>query len=151
MPEAIRQGDIPGVQLRCRQVLPATPETAWRWLVEADKLRRWAADRAQVEAGEQGGIVLATDGEQGVELEERGRTLELAPPRRWVLSFRREEAGWTAATRLVLEIRPAAGGCELSVLQHGFQHLPLSECMTIWEFYRRRWRRAVERLAAAMA
>lgn len=151
MVEAIRQGDIPGVQVRCRQALPVPPESAWEWLVEADKLRCWAGDRAEVAGGGEGGLALGSDDEEGQRLEERGRTLELEPPERWVLSFRREEAGWTGATRLALEIRPRADGCELSVLQHGFQHLPLSQCMTIWEFYRRRWRRALERLAAELA
>jgi hypothetical protein len=33
------------------------------------------------------------------------------------------------------------------VLQEGFEHLPLSECLTIWEAYRRRWRKALACLA----
>jgi uncharacterized protein YndB with AHSA1/START domain len=150
MVEAIRQGDIPGVQLRCRRALPLAPAAAWRWLVEPERLARWLGDRVEVEAGG-GGLVVAGDDEEGQALAERGRTLELSPPERWVLAFQRTGAGWPAATRLTLEVLPAPGGCELSILQHGFQHLPLSACMTIWEFYRRRWRRALERLARACA
>lgn len=151
MVEAIRQGDIPGVQVRCRQPLPLRPEEAWRWLVEPEGLTRWLGDRAEVEPGAGGGLTIACDDEEGQALEERGRTLEISPPERWVLSYQRGGAGWPAATRLTLEILPAPGGCELSILQHGFQHLQLSACMTIWEFYRRRWRRALERLARACA
>jgi Activator of Hsp90 ATPase homolog 1-like protein len=103
----------------------------------------------EVEGGDGGGLTVACADEEGQALAERGRTLELSPPERWVLAFQREGAGWTAATRLTLEVLPTPGGCELSILQHGFQHLQLSECMTIWEFYRRRWRRAIERLARA--
>ena len=33
------------------------------------------------------------------------------------------------------------------MLQQGFEHLPLSRCLTIWEAYRRRWREALARLA----
>ena len=46
MTEAIRQGDIPGVQLRRRQVLGVSADEAWRWLSEPDRLALWLADRA---------------------------------------------------------------------------------------------------------
>ena len=39
-------------------------------------------------------------------------------------------------------------GCELDILQEGFEHLSLSTCLTVWEEYRRRWREAAARLAA---
>jgi hypothetical protein len=51
------------------------------------------------------------------------------------------------ATRLTFELTPHGEGCELSVLQEGFEHLPLSDGLTIWEAYRRRWREALTRLA----
>ena len=41
-----------------------------------------------------------------------------------------------------------ADGTEISVLQKGFAHLPLSDCLTIWETYRRRWRAALTTLAS---
>ncbi|HZF08446.1 MAG TPA: hypothetical protein VFE33_06605 [Thermoanaerobaculia bacterium] len=153
--EAIRQGDIPGVQLRCRQALPLPPGEVWGWLVENPKLTRWLAAEAAVEAGPQGSLQLAgtEDGETGV-WRERGRTLVWTPPGLWVLAFERLDAGWTAATRLTLAVHREpgeAGGSELDVLQHGFQRLPLSLCLTVWEAYRRRWRTALSRLAAAVA
>src|SRR5262249_24162389 len=57
--EAIREGDIPGAQLRRRQRLPVAREEAWRWLVEPAKLVRWLADEAEVEPGPTGGLLLS--------------------------------------------------------------------------------------------
>ncbi|MES1243123.1 MAG: hypothetical protein ABUT39_16040, partial [Acidobacteriota bacterium] len=52
-----------------------------------------------------------------------------------------------AATRLTLRVHAAGSGSEVDILQDGFQRLPLSNCLTIWEAYRRRWRDALARLA----
>ena len=139
MAEAIRQGDIPGVQLRRRQGLGISPEEAWRWLSEPERLALWLAERAQVEEG-----VLLLAGES---VRERGRTIELVPPKLWVLAYERLDAGWPAATRLILRVHATPAGSEVDVLQDGFQRLPLSTCLTIWETYRRRWRDALSRLA----
>lgn len=148
MVEAIRQGDIPGVQLRCRQPLAAPPAVAWTWLTEPQRLELWAG-RARFEGGPESSLELELE-EEGAPVRERGRTLELAPPARWALAFERLDDGWGAATRLTFELTARPGGSELSVLQEGFEHLPLSRCLTIWETYRRRWRGALERLAAAI-
>src|SRR3954471_3760463 len=109
MPEAIREGDIPGVQLRCRQPLPLPPREAWSWLVESARLVRWLAEEAVVEPGPQGSLLLAgpgtgdagkvETGEPAGPWRERGRTLIWTPPGLWVLAFERLDAGWTAATR----------------------------------------------------
>jgi len=139
MTEAIRQGDIPGVQLRRRQALAVSAEEAWRWLSEPDRLALWLAGQAQVAEGE---ITLT-----GEDYRERGRTIEIVPPKLWVLAFERLDSGWTSATRLTLRVHPLASGSEVDVLQDGFQRLPLSACLTIWETYRRRWRDALSRLA----
>jgi uncharacterized protein YndB with AHSA1/START domain len=125
--EAIRQGDIPGVQLRRRQALPWGCDEAWAWLTEPERLERWLP---------------AAEGE-------RRRTLETASPHRVVLAW--EEAGWPAPTRVTLQLHPAAAGCELDVLHQGFERLPLSACLTVWEAYRRRWREALARLAIVAA
>jgi hypothetical protein len=151
MVEGIREGDIPGVQLRRRQGLALLPEEAWGWLVEPQKLALWLAEEAEVEAGPEATLLL-----RGTEprvdppaapWRERGRTLEIDPPRVWVLAFERLDAGWPAATRLTLRLHPIPGGCELDVLQQGFQRLPLSVGLTVWESYRTRWRTALARLA----
>lgn len=143
MTEAIRQGDIPGVQLRRRQDLALSAEDAWRWLAEPAKLALWLAREAEVD---EGGFLLREEGTR-----ERGRTVEIAPPRLWVLSFERLDAGWPAATRLTLRVHRTLEGCQIDVLQDGFQRLPLSIGLTVWEAYRVRWRTALARLAEATA
>jgi uncharacterized protein YndB with AHSA1/START domain len=148
MVEAIRQGDIPGVQLRCRQRLEVPPAVAWRWLTEPRLLALWAG-RARIEGGLEGVLELAWE-EGRATVRERGRTLEIAAGRLWALAFERLEDGWESSTRLVFELTAQGDGCELSVLQQGFEHLPLSRCLTIWEAYRRRWREALARLAVAL-
>lgn len=139
MTEAIRQGDIPGVQLRRRQGLAVSPEEAWRWLSEPDRLSAWIARSAEVGEGE---LNLTSDG-----FRERGRTIELVPPKLWILAFERLDSGWTSATRLTLRVHAVPSGSEVDVLQDGFQRLPLSTCLTIWETYRHRWRDALSKLA----
>jgi uncharacterized protein YndB with AHSA1/START domain len=153
VPELIRQGDIPGVQLRRRQDLPLSPEEAWRWLVEPDKLVRWLAQEAQVEEGPGGALHLTGDPvEPGMEgRRERGRTVEIAPPKLWVMSFERLDAGWPAATRLTLRLHRAPGGSQIDVLQDGFQRLSLSTGLTVWEAYRLRWKNALSCLLAAVS
>ena len=144
--EPIRQGDIPGVQLRRRQDLTLSPDEAWRWLVEPEKLALWLAREAEVDPGPGGGIRLLSGEEPGCR--EQGKTVELAPPGLWVLSFERLDCGWPAATRLTLRLHAAPAGSQVDVLQDGFQRLPLSACLTVWETYRLRWREALTRLAA---
>ena len=124
------------------------PATAWRWLTEPARLASWAG-RARFEGGVEGVLELDTE-DRGGPVRERGRTLELAAGRCWTLAFERLDDGWETATRLTFELSARAGGCELSVLQQGFEHLPLSRCLTIWESYRRRWREALTLLAAAV-
>jgi uncharacterized protein YndB with AHSA1/START domain len=137
--EAIRQGDIPGVQLRRRQALSVSPEEAWRWLTEPDRLSQWLAERVESEGEE-----VRLSGPAGAE---RARILESAPPQLRILSFDKPGENWTAATRLTLRVHRAGSGSEVDVLQDGFQRLPLSIGLTVWEAYRRRWRDALARLA----
>ena len=136
MVEAIRQGDIPGVQLRYRRRLPLPVDEAWRWL----------ADRAEVRPEGETALVLERAREEAAPLRESGETLEIAAPRRWSLAFRQLDSGWKSSTRLTLELHDDPEGCELDILQEGFEHLSLSTCLTVWEEYRRRWRQATARL-----
>jgi uncharacterized protein YndB with AHSA1/START domain len=147
--EAIREGDIPGVQLRRRQALALPCEDAWRWLVEPAKLALWLAEEAEMD----GDALLLRGSSPRVDpppgpWRERGRTIGIVPPEVWVLAFERLDAGWPAATRLTFRLHTTSGGCELDVLQEGFQRLPLSAGLTVWESYRNRWRTALARLAA---
>ena len=146
MPHAIRQGDIPGVQLRCDRRFDRRSEEIWAWLVEGDRLGRWIAE--EVEARDEGWRFEGRD-ETGRRLSEELRELARDEGRRLVFVFERLDDDWENATRLILEVsetRPA----ELSIVQQGFERLSLSRCLTVWELYRRRWRTSLERLAAAL-
>lgn len=148
MPDAIREGDIPGVQLRWRRTLPAAVEEVWPWLVESERLARWVGRDAELSTGAaEWGLEIATVDRRGRQQRERWRSLESAPPRRRVDALQRLDAGWDAATRVTLELAPTEGGCEIMVFQQGFEQLSFSICLTEWERFRRRWRWAFERLA----
>ncbi|HXU45831.1 MAG TPA: SRPBCC domain-containing protein [Thermoanaerobaculia bacterium] len=151
MPEAIREGDIPGVQLRRRRPLPISPAEAWLWLIEPERLGRWLADEAEVTLGTRGGLVLTILDPGGARLRERGTTREMSPPSRWLLDFTPESGRWGTSTRLELAVHPHESGAEIDIRQSGFQRLPLSLGLTAWETYRRRWWDALDRLEKACA
>ncbi|HVR28019.1 MAG TPA: SRPBCC domain-containing protein [Thermoanaerobaculia bacterium] len=153
----IREGDIPGIQLRVRRSLRIDRSEAWRWLVEPRRVESWLADRAEIDPGPRGGLRLQREAVGGDPdpargaaavggSVETGRTERYDPGRSWVLAFRKEDPHWETSTRLELTLFDADGGCEIDVFQTGFQHLALSACLTIWEEYRRRWRDALARL-----
>lgn len=149
MPHAIREGDIPGVQLRHEATFDLAPVDLWPWVSEPRLMRRWLA--AEVEPLEAGaGWVLTGLDEEGGELVEEVRGVERRAGRGWSAVFERRDDGWESATRLSLDI-VGDGPTALSVVQQGFERLNLSRCLTVWELYRRRWRAAFERLAAALA
>ena len=144
----IREGDIPGIQLRTLQRLPIRRAEGWRWLTDPRRLERWLADRAEVEPGARGGFRLERDlpsptpapssAPKSSTVVETGRTERFDPERAWVLAFRKEDRQWEATTRLELSLLDADDGCDLDVLQAGFHLQSMSACMTIWEEYRRR-------------
>jgi uncharacterized protein YndB with AHSA1/START domain len=145
MVERIREGDIPGVQLRLRRELNAGCEEIWRRLTGPREAARWLAQRVDLrdDLGER--LRWESDFEGG-ELVERVTLEESMPLRRWVVALERSGEQWPAPTRVTFELRATAAGTELAILHEGFQRLALSRCLTIWEFYRRRWRWAVDRL-----
>lgn len=138
------------MQLRFRQPLAVATEDAWRWLVEPERLGRWLAEDAEARPEADGFLELRLRREER-EITERGSTLAIEPPRRWVLAFERLGANWRAATRLSLTLSPRPGGCELDFFHEGFEHLALSTCLTEWERYRKRWREAGALLVAAVS
>lgn len=146
----IRQGDIPGVQLRQERRLEASRGDVWRWLTEPDLASRWLADEVrQPDEADSPWRWVGLD-ETGAPLVESVEPESVEEGRRWALVFKRREAGWESATRLVFELegdRP----CTLTVLQQGFERLSLSRCLSVWELYRRRWRSALDRLERALA
>ena len=149
MAEQPRRGDVPGIQIHLVRRFRATRSEIWRWLTDADHLRRWLADEVRVDLGEGGGLRLETLGEDTGPVLEIGSTIALDHERRWCLEFRRDDPQWEGATILDLIVRDAESGCELEVFHEGFQRLAPSSCLTIWEDYRRRWRTALDRLEAA--
>ena len=149
MPHPIRQGDIPGVQLRRECELELTADEAWRWLAEPELLRLWLATEVRDRSDDLPGWTLVGEDEMGEELIEDVKSLVSEPPRRWGGALERRGHDWESATRLTLHLH-GDGPCELSVVQQGFERLSLSRCLTVWEFYRRRWRLALERLVAAV-
>ena len=147
MVEAIRQGDIPGVQLRVRQSLDAPADEVWEWVSDSGRLELWMGDRAELTPGSGGGLRVESRQEPAGPLIESAETLEWSPPARWVLSFRQEEREWKASTRVTIAVHGRGEGSELDILHGGFEQLSLSTCMTVWEEYRRRWRERARRLA----
>jgi len=130
--------------------LPISPRKAWEWLVSADRLERWLANRARI--GLQVGAIweleaLASD---GAPLAERLELLALEAPRRLQAALERRNAAWGTSTQVELTVVQWPEGCELSVLQSQFERLPLSIGLTAWEFYRRRWQAALQRLQEAV-
>jgi uncharacterized protein YndB with AHSA1/START domain len=146
----IREGDIPGIQLRVQRRLAMDRVEAWRWLTERERLERWLADRVEVDLGPRGGLRLERDGAAGAVIE-TATTERIDRGRQWILTFRQEDRRWETTTRLELTLHDASGACELDVLQSGFHLLAMSWSLTIWEEYRRRWRDALERLARGVA
>jgi hypothetical protein len=117
----------------------------WQWITEADRLRRWLAD--EVEAVGEGELRLTGVADDGEPRIERFQTVAAGEDTLLVVSFERLEQDWESATKLSFSLK-GESPCELTVLQQGFERLTLSSCMTVWEFYRRRWRSAFERLDA---
>lgn len=144
--EEIRQGDIPGVQIRCREVVPLEPAQLWIWLTEPTRLARWMA--SDVIAREDG-FELDGPEDAGSGGRELLSTLRLEPGSRAELALSRPDAAWPAPMRLTLEVSRHPEGSELSLLHEGFQQLSLTICLTVWEAYRRRWRSALARLRTA--
>lgn len=146
--EPIRQGDIPGVQLRRRvEISGADPAAVWPFWLEEDRLALWLCDRARFEAGPPRVAWLETESAAGGTRREYAEFFEQIEARRLVLGWRRLDAGWTAATRLTMELSARSDGCEVMVFQEGFQQLPLSIGLTAWEESRARWQEALARLA----
>ncbi|MDX1384048.1 MAG: SRPBCC domain-containing protein [Thermoanaerobaculia bacterium] len=146
MAETPRRGDVPGIQIHLRRGFGESRSTLWSWLTEADRLRSWLADRAEVDLGEAGGFRLESLREDAGPVVETAKTLALEPESRWELEFRRDDPLWEGTTLLEWGLHDARDGCELEVFQEGFQRLALSSCLTIWEDYRRRWRACLDRL-----
>lgn len=142
-PEAIRRGDIPGVQIRQRATFSCAVEPVLEALTATAGVEQWMADR--VRSRDDGVWVLESDDFEGRPLTEevvQGTASGTEIP--WAL--RSLEPAWEIRTRVTWELTGSGTKCDLSLLHQDFEHLPLSDCLTHWEFYRRRWRAALARL-----
>lgn len=148
--EGLRRGDIPGIQLRRRAVLPVPQERGWLWLTSRERLQRWLASR--VDIGLQVGAIwnLEGDSRHGDVFRERLELLEVDRPQRLRATLERMGSAWGVPTLLDVQLLQRSEGCEVSVLQSRFEQLPLSIGLTAWESYRRRWREALNRLEIAV-
>lgn len=151
MIEQIRQGDIPGVQLRFRQLIAAPPADVWPWLTEAARQIHWLAERCELEPGTRDVVRLHYTDADGFPQSERLATVAADPHRQWILDLQNLDGTWPVPTRVVFDLTAMPDGTEISILQTGFAHLPLSTCLTIWETYRHRWRTALSTLATQIA
>jgi len=150
MVEAIRQGDIPGVQLRVRQVLEVSIDEAWLWVTDSSRWSRWLCE--EFGEGSSPGELHWRLSESGGPVTEVVAINRSEPPLLHEISLRRD--GWEAATHVLFEIGRGKPGdpnsSELSVFHRHFERLSLSEGLTVWEHYRRRWSGAADRLASAV-
>ena len=96
MQYAIRQGDIPGVQLRYQIRLDLSPTELWSWLVEPDRMRQWLAGSIEPRQDGDAGWVWRGRDEGGGALAEQTRTLTVDEGRRIVSVFERTDDDWLA-------------------------------------------------------
>jgi uncharacterized protein YndB with AHSA1/START domain len=118
----------------------------WRHLVDPRELGRWFADRVRVEEGPPTVFRFETETAEGALLREYAEVVERARPERLVLGFRELDVGWGSATVVSLVVVQSGEDCEVTVVQEGFQRLPLSLGLTAWEHSRSRWTAALARL-----
>ena len=151
MAEQPRRGDVPGIQIHVVRSFAASRDSVWPQLASSEGLERWLADRAQVDLGADGGLLLERLRADAAPMVERGRTRLLDPGRSWHLDLGRDDPLWEGTTDLELNLRDTPGGCRLEVFQEGYQRLALSSCLTIWEEDRRRWWASLGRLAEILS
>lgn len=150
--DPIRQGDIPGVQLRRRVAIPdRTPQEIWAFLAEEKRFEGWFGSPLAFNPEVGGHLILEYRLADGSEGRERFEVVEWTRPKRAVFTARQERPDWKVGTRLELCLIDRSTELEVDVLQEGFQHLPLSVGLTAWEESRRRWEERLARLAAAAA
>ncbi|WP_427893173.1 SRPBCC family protein [Kribbella sp. GL6] len=97
--------------------IPRPPSVVWRQFGTEEALRRWLSPTLTIDLQEGGAYrMLGADGETWIS----GVVLELVPEGRLVLSWLEEDAGWTHPGRLVVELRAAGDGTEVSLTHDGF-------------------------------
>ncbi|MGZ0145696.1 SRPBCC family protein [Kribbella sp. WER1] len=97
--------------------IPRPPSVVWRQFGTEEALRRWLSPTLTIDLQEGGAYrMLGADGDTWIS----GVVLELVPEGRLVLSWLEENAGWVHPGRLVVELRAAGDGTEVSLTHDGF-------------------------------
>jgi uncharacterized protein YndB with AHSA1/START domain len=100
-----------------RITIPRPPSVVWRQFGTEEALRRWLSSTLTIDLQEGGRYrMLGADGVTWIS----GVVLELVPEGRLVLSWLEEDAGWEHPGRLVIELRAAGEGTEVSLTHDGF-------------------------------
>ncbi len=131
-------------------VIKAQPAAVWRWMATAEALRRWLSPNLIIDLRPGGAYrFLGPDGETWIS----GVVLELDQERELALSWMEEDAGWTHPARLVLTLRPVAGGTKATLIHDGFAGIGKAGWKGVAEAYERgaERHRVLETLAELMA
>ncbi len=147
----IREGDIPGVQLRRDVIVGADLAEVWRSWSEAARARTWLGDEVELDGRAGGSLAIVSTLPGGEVLRELGTIADWRPPHGFVAGVRLAHRGWDGSTRLTVRLQEDAASTRVDVLQEGFHELPLSVCTTAWELCRVRWSSALDRLEALFA
>lgn len=100
-----------------RITIPQPPSVVWQQFGTEDALRRWLSPTLTIDLQEGGPYrMLGADGVTWIS----GVVLDLVPEGRLVLSWMEEDAGWEHPGRLVIELRAAGAGTEVSLTHDGF-------------------------------
>lgn len=100
-----------------RITIARPPSVVWHQFGTQDALRRWLSSTLTIDLQEGGRYrMLGADGVTWIS----GVVLEFVPEGRLVLSWMEEDAGWEHPGRLVIELRAAGDGTEVSLTHDGF-------------------------------
>ncbi|HEY3560479.1 MAG TPA: SRPBCC domain-containing protein [Kribbella sp.] len=121
-------------QVTRRLTIPRPPSVVWQQFGTEEALRRWLSPDLTIELSEGGRYrMLGADGVTWIS----GVVLELVAEGRLVLSWMEEDAGWEHPGRLVIELRAADEGTEVSLTHDGFAGIGTSTWQRTRDAYER--------------
>ncbi|MFN3280281.1 MAG: GNAT family N-acetyltransferase [Tabrizicola sp.] len=124
--------------------IAALPWQVWSCLTDAHAVRAWLGAHMTLDARPGGGFrEVWRDG--GREIVTAGRVIEIAPPRRLVLSW--ADADWPAETHVTLTLEPKDTGTQLRLVHAGWEALGQG-AEAIAAAHRAGWQQHLSALAA---
>jgi len=97
--------------------IEAPPSAVWRWLSDAERLRRWMSPDLEIDLRVGGDYrMVGADGETRIS----GTVLSIVPEGRLVLSWMEEGGDWMRPGRLVISLEPVAAGTRVTLVHDGF-------------------------------